>query len=169
MHCQHADLWQGDLESLLQTKETPQHFLSSLFETHSEYQIVQASHQWCSSYHCPVCPAYIHFSSSDSSTGLEMYTVCWMGGSRRSFCTRNWPLARGLPHLHFKDVCKRNMRAMDSERQEDVTNNCSCWRCNLYRGLEWGEEKQRLTMEKPARQKENNIGIKGEHFHMYSL
>lgn len=41
----------------------------------------------------PSYPASMLFSNS--SAGLGIYTVCWMGRFQWFFCMRNWPLARG--------------------------------------------------------------------------
>lgn len=54
--------------------------------------------------------------------------------------------ARERHHLRFTDVCKRDKKAMniDIDRLEDVANDRTRWRRDLHRGLERGEEKQRL-------------------------
>ena len=50
---------------------------------------------------------------------------------------------RGRPQLRYKDVCKRDMRALeiDPESWEDIAADRSSWRCLLHKQLRKGEEK----------------------------
>lgn len=88
-----------------------------------------------------------------------------MGRFRKFFCTGNWP--SDFYRLRFKEVCKRNIRAMDNERWEDVANN---------RSREWHD------LHRQARRRETGVcrrGVlegketirqhRGESFHMHSL
>ncbi|CAH1252113.1 OBSCN [Branchiostoma lanceolatum] len=47
----------------------------------------------------------------------------------------------GRPQLRFKDVCKRDLKALDidTEHWEDLASDRSRWRCTLFRQLKSGE------------------------------
>ena len=49
----------------------------------------------------------------------------------------------GRPKLRYKDVCKRDMKALeiDPENWEDIAADRSSWRCLLHKQLKEGEEK----------------------------
>lgn len=69
-----------------------------------------------------------------------LYTICWMERFQRSFCTRELISRKSAwrrPHLHFKYICRKDMRAtdMDIKRWEDVTNDHSHWRHDLHQWL----------------------------------
>ena len=51
--------------------------------------------------------------------------------------------SRGRPQLRYKDVCKRDMRALeiDSESWEDIAADRSSWCCLLHKQLKEGKEK----------------------------
>ena len=55
----------------------------------------------------------------------------------------------GRPHLRYKDVCKRDMIALDinTESWEDVAAYRSRWRSILLRQLKMGEDKLRTLAE----------------------
>ncbi|KAI8497722.1 hypothetical protein Bbelb_243740 [Branchiostoma belcheri] len=57
--------------------------------------------------------------------------------------------ARGRPHLSFKDVVKRDMKDMDIDinTSETLTSSRTLWRQVVKKGLQRGEEKQRLQSE----------------------
>ncbi|KAI8516527.1 hypothetical protein Bbelb_051080 [Branchiostoma belcheri] len=57
--------------------------------------------------------------------------------------------ARGRPHLRFKDVVKRDMKDMDIDINtwETLTTSRTPWRQTVKKGLQRGEEKQRLKSE----------------------
>ncbi|KAI8521283.1 hypothetical protein Bbelb_010370 [Branchiostoma belcheri] len=57
--------------------------------------------------------------------------------------------ARGRPHLRFKDVVKRDMKDMDIDINtwETLTTSRTLWRQTVKKGLQRGEEKQRLKSE----------------------
>ena len=61
---------------------------------------------------------------------------------------------RGRPQLRYKDVCKRDMRALeiDPESWEDVAADHSSLRCPLHKELKEGEEKiPNIAIEKRTR------------------
>ncbi|XP_050710731.1 uncharacterized protein LOC126995286 [Eriocheir sinensis] len=65
---------------------------------------------------------------------------------------------RGRPQLRYKDVCKRDMKALDidTERWEDIAADSSSWRSLLHKQLKEGEDKiTNLAVEKRAKRKEN--------------
>ena len=57
--------------------------------------------------------------------------------------------ARGRPQLRFKDVCKRDMKAldMDIDGWEDLAQDRSRWRQELNRSLRRGEKKLQLASD----------------------
>lgn len=55
--------------------------------------------------------------------------ILLMGRFQRS-CIGNRP-PQGQPHLHLKDICKSDMRAMDIKRWVDITNDRLHWRHKL--------------------------------------
>ena len=62
----------------------------------------------------------------------------------------------GHPQLRYKDVCKRDLKALDIsiECWEDMAADRKSWRSTLQRQLKAGEEQiQTLAEEKRARQK----------------
>ena len=64
---------------------------------------------------------------------------------------------RGRPHLRFKDVCKRDTRALeiDPESWEDIAADRNSWCCLLHKQLKEGEEKiTKEAIEKRIRRKE---------------
>ena len=64
---------------------------------------------------------------------------------------------RGRPQLRYKDVCKRDMRALeiDPESWEDIAADRSSWRCLLHKQPKEGEEKiTNEAIEKRTRRKE---------------
>ena len=64
---------------------------------------------------------------------------------------------RGRPQLRYKDVCKRDMKALeiDPKSWEDIAADRSSWRCLLHKQLKEGEEKiTNEAIEKRARRKE---------------
>jgi len=63
----------------------------------------------------------------------------------------------GRPHLRFKDVCKRDMKAteIDVNKWEQLAGDRSQWRQAVTTGLRRSEEKLRQSAEnKRARRKE---------------
>ena len=75
----------------------------------------------------------------------------------RTSSTANLPLARELlaaPQPRFKDVCKRDMKALEinTESWEDAAADHSRWRSALRKQMKSGEEKILTTAsEKRAR------------------
>ena len=64
---------------------------------------------------------------------------------------------RGRPQLRYKDVCKRDMKALeiDPESWEDIAADRSSWRCLLHKQLKEGEEKiTNEAIERRTRRKE---------------
>ena len=64
---------------------------------------------------------------------------------------------RGRPQLRYKDVCKRDLKALeiDPESWEDIAADRSSWRCLLHKQLKEGEEKiTDEAIEKRTRRKE---------------
>ena len=62
----------------------------------------------------------------------------------------------GCPQLRYKDVCKRDMKALDinTESWEDAAADGNKWRCVLHKQLKSGEEKiQTSADEKRAKRK----------------
>ena len=67
--------------------------------------------------------------------------------------------AVGRPQLRYKDVCKRDMRALDIDTEcwEEAADNRTGWRGILHSQLRKGEEKfLGLADEKRARRKARN-------------
>ena len=65
--------------------------------------------------------------------------------------------SRGRPKLSFKDLCNRDMKALeiDPENWEDIAADRSSWRCLLHKQLKEGEEKiTNEAIEKRTRRKE---------------
>ncbi|CAH1267017.1 TTC28 [Branchiostoma lanceolatum] len=63
----------------------------------------------------------------------------------------------GRPQLRFKDVCKRDLKALDinTEHWEDLASDRSRWRCTLFRQLKSGEVRlMNSAEEKRIRRKE---------------
>ncbi|CAH1233105.1 Hypp587 [Branchiostoma lanceolatum] len=63
----------------------------------------------------------------------------------------------GRPQLRFKDVCKRDLKALDidTEHWEDLASDRSRWRCTLFRQLKSGEVRlMHSAEEKRIRRKE---------------
>ncbi|CAH1268131.1 TLR1 [Branchiostoma lanceolatum] len=63
----------------------------------------------------------------------------------------------GRPQLRFKDVCKRDLKALDidTEHWEDLASDRSRWRCTLFRQLKSGEVRlMHSAEEKQIRRKE---------------
>ncbi|XP_066282992.1 uncharacterized protein [Branchiostoma lanceolatum] len=63
----------------------------------------------------------------------------------------------GRPQLRFKDVCKRDLKALDinTEHWEDLASDRSRWRCTLFRQLKSGEIRlMHSAEEKRIRRKE---------------
>ena len=64
---------------------------------------------------------------------------------------------RGRPQLRYKDVCKRDMKALNiiAEKWEDIAADRSSWRCLLHKQLKVGEDKiTNKAIEKRAKRKE---------------
>ena len=64
---------------------------------------------------------------------------------------------RGRPQLRYKDVCKRDIKALeiDPESWKDIAVDRSSWRCLLHKQLKEGEEKiANKAIEKRTRRKE---------------
>ena len=64
---------------------------------------------------------------------------------------------RGRPQLRYKDVCKRDMKALeiDLESWEYIAADRSSWRCLLHKQLKEGEEKiTNEAIKKRTRRKE---------------
>lgn len=75
----------------------------------------------------------------------------------------------GCPHLRFKDVCKRDMKALaiDIKSWEELANDRSKWRNTLNKHLKSGEEKLiKEAAEKRARRKERNNSSRPETTHI---
>ena len=78
----------------------------------------------------------------------------------------------GCPHLRFKDVCKRDMRALgiDTESWEELADDRSGWRSTLNKHLKSGEEKlMNEAVDKRARRKERINSIRPETTHRCDL
>ena len=66
--------------------------------------------------------------------------------------------AQGRPQLRFKDVCKKDLKAVEVDMKgwESLTQNRSQWRQEMTRGLRRGEENLRAASEdKRARRKDS--------------
>ena len=64
----------------------------------------------------------------------------------------------GRPHLRFKDVCKRDVRALDidTEPWKDLAADRGSWRNTLHKQLNLGEEKLiAMVDEQRAREKDS--------------
>ena len=78
----------------------------------------------------------------------------------------------GRPHMRFKDVCKRDMRALDidTETWEGLANDRSRWRSTLNKHLKSGEGKlMNEAAEKRTRRKERNNSNRPETTHRCDL
>ena len=78
---------------------------------------------------------------------------------------------RGRPQLRYKDVCKRDMKALeiDPESWEDIAADRSSWRCLLHKQLKEGEEKiTNEAIEKRARRKEKTTTDSAASIHICS-
>jgi len=66
--------------------------------------------------------------------------------------------AKGRPQLRFKDVCKRDMKALDidPERWEELADDRDRWRRDLCRGLQRGEVKLRQAAEEKRARRKNS-------------
>ena len=55
----------------------------------------------------------------------------------------------GRPQLRYKDVCKRDLRALDinTESWEDLAADRDAWRSTLWKQLQAGEEKIQISAE----------------------
>ena len=63
----------------------------------------------------------------------------------------------GCPQLRYKDVCKRDMKALDININswEDLAADCTSWRSTLHKQLQTGEKKlTAVAAEKQACKKE---------------
>ena len=107
------------------------------------------------SWTAPVSPPCTHDSDSAEYAGLAMCTAWKMEEYRRTFSMENF--AVGRPQLRYKDVCKRDMRALgiDPESWENNAADRSSWRCLLHKQLKEGEEMiTNEAIEKRTRRKE---------------
>ena len=71
----------------------------------------------------------------------------------------------GRPHLRFKDVCIRDMKAVDIDTMswEGLATDRTEWRSALKQHLETGEEKlMAAAADKGARRKEGSSSIRPE-------
>ena len=110
------------------------------------------------SWTAPVSPPCTHYSDSAECAGLAM---CAMEDDRIPKDILYGELAvgkrpRGHPQLRYKDVCKRDMRALeiDPKSWEDIAADRSSWRCLLHKQLKEGEEKiTNEAIEKRTRRK----------------
>ena len=76
---------------------------------------------------------------------------------------------RGHPQLRYKDVCKRDMRALeiDPKSWEDIAADRSSWRCLLHKQLKEGEEMiTNEAIEKRTRRKEKTATDSAESTHI---
>ncbi|CAH1226359.1 CD209 [Branchiostoma lanceolatum] len=78
----------------------------------------------------------------------------------------------GRPQLRFKDVCKRDLKAIDinTEHWEDLASDRSRWRCTLFRQLKSGEvrlmhsaEEKRIRRKELCNRTESAYRYKGRH------
>ena len=65
---------------------------------------------------------------------------------------------KGRPHLRFKDVCKRDMKAVgiDPDEWEDLAQDRSRWRQELTHGLKVGEENLQKAAEEQRMRRKNS-------------
>ena len=71
----------------------------------------------------------------------------------------------GRPHLHYKDVCVRGMKAVDIDTMswEGLAADRTEWRSALKQHLKTGEEKRlAAAADKRARRKEDSSSIRPE-------
>ena len=74
----------------------------------------------------------------------------------------------GRPHLRYKDVCIRDMKAVDIDTMswEGLAADRAEWRSALKQHLEIGEEKLKAAAaDKRARRKEGSSSIRSEPTH----
>ena len=67
--------------------------------------------------------------------------------------------ARGRPQLHFKDVCKKDMKTvgMDISKWEELAQDRDQWRHKLTSSLSRGEEELRLSWEGKRTRRKNSL------------
>ena len=55
----------------------------------------------------------------------------------------------GCPALHFKDVCKRDLKLADIDpgSWEQIADDCSAWRSAVRKGVRTGEDKRNRLLE----------------------
>ena len=73
-----------------------------------------------------------------------------------------WRRTTGRPHMRYKDVCVRDMKAVDIDTMswEGLAADCSKWRSALKQHLMTGKEKLMTdAAEKPARTMEDSSSI----------
>ena len=103
-------------------------------------------------------------------TLLRQRRMCWIGHVRRMKDGRIakdivygeiavGKRSRGRSKLGYKDVCKRDMKALqiDPENWEDIAADRSSWRCLLHKQLIMKEDEEKITneaIEKRTRRKE---------------
>ena len=74
----------------------------------------------------------------------------------------------GRPHLRYKDVCVRDMKAVDNDTMfwEDLAADRTKWRSALKQHLKTGEDKlMAAAVDKRARRKEVSSSIRPETTH----
>ena len=74
----------------------------------------------------------------------------------------------GRPHLRYKDVCVRDMKAVDIDTMfwEDLAADRTKWRSALKQHLKTGEDKlMAAAVDKRARRKEVSSSIRPETTH----
>ena len=78
----------------------------------------------------------------------------------------------GRPHLRYKDVCIRDMKAVDIDTMSwgGLASDRTEWRSALKQHLETGEEKlMAAAADKRARRKEGSCSIRPETTHIYDV
>jgi hypothetical protein len=69
--------------------------------------------------------------------------------------------ALGRPHLRFKDICKRDMKALyiNTEKWEEIADNPRNWRQELKRGLNKGETRLQQSAEEQRTRRKHSQSL----------
>ena len=129
---QHTDARQRDVDHICQTGENTQ-----LLPTEKHPGKRVSNVMSCIE---PTFQASSPCSDSAGCVGWVMATAWKMAASQKTLYMENWHQGRrtkGRPQLRYKDVCKRDMKALDmnSKSWEDLAADCMRWRSTLNQHL----------------------------------
>ena len=161
---QHTDVRQQDVNHMCQTGEKTQ---SLPPEKHLPYPWHIMARQCPTPRSCPE-PTFQACSLCSDSAG---YIGMEDGRIPKDILYGEFASGRrtkGCPQLCCKDICKRDMKALDiiTESWEDLAANCMMWRSTLNQHLKSGEEKLvNAEVGKRACRKERNNSNRPETTH----